>query len=271
MDFSAATFFNEITLKTTFFVVVETFLGFVFICSLKFKTFKQASRGARRFWRRQNGAGYSLSFVMILPMYVFLIAFTFEATFTLIAKIGTVHMSLMAARAAVVHLAVERPYDRPADFIPDIARQKARKAAVVAATSTVAGGFDPAVKKNAPSSDAKEYLQAYRDYVALSGIDANVSESYVLKRYASAEKRTRVELTLTNSNASASNEPWTQNLTATVTYDMPFRLPFVGRCLGGKTKDGAVVRTITSRTTLGVECPQNDQGFLGAALPWKKD
>jgi len=271
MDFSSASFQNEIALKTTLLIVVEAFLAIVFVCSLKYKTFKQAIRGIRLFGRSQTGAGYSVSFILILPLYVFLIVFTLEATLLLIAKIGTIHMSLAAARAAVVHLAAERPSDRPVGFIPDVARKKARKAAIITATSTFAGGFDPAVKKSAPSSDAQDYLRAYQDYVSLLGVASPVKDSYILKRHASAEKRTNVELTLNPSKTSASNQPWKQSLTATVVYDAPFRFPLVGRCLGGKTKDGAVVKSITSRTTLGVECPQNNSGYLGAALPWSDD
>jgi len=271
MDLSLVSFQNEITIKTTLFFVVEAFLGVVFLSSLKFRTLKQVISGLRRFGRRQEGAGYSTSFIIILPIYVFIIAFTFEFMSTLLAKTGTVHMSLMAARAAIVHLAVERPSDRPTDFIPKIAQEKARKAAVIAATSTVAGGFDPAVKKSASSKEAREYLQAYRDYVALAGIKSPVSEAYILKKYASAEKRTDVKLTLSRTNGSSPNEPWKQSLTATIIYDMPFRLPFIGRCIGGKSKDGAVVKTIISQTTLGVECPQNDSGYLGAALPWREN
>ncbi len=239
-------------------------LGSVFASTLFSGSATKRRERFRRFRRDESGAGYVLSFAMILPLYVLLICVVLETTFTILAKIGTVHSSFAAARAAIVRVAVSSAEDRPEGYIPDEAREQAKKAAATALVP-FASGRDPTAR---PSQDARTYLQAYKSFLAETSGDAPFKDDYILKRHACAEYRTSVELTLNDENDP--EKPWRKTITATVVYDAPYRLPYVGLLLGGKRKNGAVVAEISNSTTLPIETPQNENGTLDVEVPWQK-
>ncbi len=216
------------------------------------------------FHKDETGGAYGISFLIVLPFYVLFMCLVFEVTFTLAAKIGSIHAALAAVRTAVVHTAVNHPDDRNG-FITNLAEKEAKRAAILAIVP-YSSGKDAANQK--PSEDGVSYWEAYNDFLSVNGIKTHVRKEYVLARYASAEKRINVNLNLENEdNIDSTNEPWTQSLTATVTYDAPCRLPNVGKLIGGTKKDGAVVITMTTKATLILECPKNKLGFLGVPFP----
>lgn len=215
----------------------------------------------RRFHDDQSGAAYSLSFVLILPFYVIFLCIVMEMMFLMVAKIGTMHAALAAARVAVVRSTVSHPTERLSGFFPLLTEQEAGRAAVVALVP-YSSGLD--VYKT-PSSRGQTYLKGYKDFVKSSGIKTSVLDSYVLAKFASAEKRLKTTLKMDDSN---SKTPWKQSVTAKVEYDAPFRLPYIGRILGGTKKNGAIVRAVVSEAILEIECPQNSKGFLGVPVPW---
>jgi len=78
-----------------------------------------------------SGAAYSLSFIMVFPFLVLLIALIIETTFMLVTKIGTMHATFAAARTASVWTTRDANFKTSdSDFL--LAQAKAQQAAVMA-------------------------------------------------------------------------------------------------------------------------------------------
>ena len=242
-------------------------------CALFFRKHSGKRWSLSNFYGDESGAAYSLSFLMILPFYLLFLCIVLEVVFLLIGRMGTIHASLAAARAAVVHTTVAYPEERipsPDDplsgLIPYLARTKAQQAAVNALVP-FASGFDEGATD---ASGADDYLDAYNALIALDGGSSRVRQESIRARYASARKRVRINL-VTDSLLITTAKPWTRSVHVRVEYDAPFRLPYVGRLLGGEQKDGAVVKTCYAETTLQIECPQNRTGYTGVPIPSEID
>ena len=176
-----------------------------------------------------------------------------------------------AARAAAVLGAVEKPSDRNEnDVVSSFAKARAKRAAATALTPFSSGMDSRYNAKTKSSEEALAYLISYKSFLTLSNVKQKVRDDYVISRYVSADNRVKVDLTTTPfSESGGKTRPCDLYITATVTYDAPFRLPLVGRCLGGKYKDGEVVYTIKAATSLPYEAPRNSSGYLGLPTPWQ--
>ena len=63
----------------------------------------------RRLIRAEEGAAYTLSYVMVMPLYLLLICAVIETSLMLVAKIGTEYAAFAAARTAIVRYSAESP------------------------------------------------------------------------------------------------------------------------------------------------------------------
>jgi len=227
-------------------------------------------RGAvsvRRFHRNEAGAAYSLSFVMVLPFYVLLLAIIFETTFIFLAKMGTMYASHSAARSAAVHTTVNfLPERKEKGDIPPAAWDYAQNAAVQAMTPYTRGlfGDDDIVKDELPK--AKKYREAFREYLEMNGKkECKLLDSYIEKKYKYANQAVSVDLRL---DPKSGTKPWNQELEVTMKYESPALLPYVGRLLGAKKSvknPKLTVYILETKTSLANECPKNDTGSLGIA------
>lgn len=213
----------------------------------------------RNFHRDEGGAAYSLSFVMVLPFYVLLIAVILETTFIMIAKTGTLYAAYGAARSAVVFTTIETPDERESmGNVPYTAEEKASQAAVQAMLLFASGrlGTNSSVSED-EREKADAFLGAYKEYV--KGGSQRLKDGYITNKYVYASRNTTTTLEMVGTG-----ELWQNEIRAEVTYDAPFLLPYVGRLLGGvKNDDGQVVLPITSSAVLLNECPVNSTGHLG--------
>jgi len=206
--------------------------------------------------RGESGAAYSLSFAMVFPIYVLIIALILEATFMLVAKMGTMYAAFAAARSAIVWTTVEKPNDRVNDLT--LTSWGMAKKAAVQAMVPFASGMHPG-KGTSQSTAANAYLKAYKDYTEGKG---GLRDDYIINKYNYADQAVSVLL-----KSVGSGKIWEKDIEATVTYQAPFLLPYVGRLLGGevKTINGVkvVCLPIQSKAALLTECPMNAAGSLG--------
>jgi hypothetical protein len=204
-----------------------------------------AGRGAADLIRGEEGAAYTLSYVMTLPIYLFLVCLIVESGLVTVVKIGTVHAAHAAARSAIVW--------GPAS--PERAREKATRAAVHAMVP-FAGSEDVGTTLTAGSSvyRASRYYAAYRSHTRKGPAPA----SYLMAKYRTAELATRVELRRDDSRPGGTLE-------ATVTYEMPLHVPGIARLLGSPASwgKGLYSRRITSSAALPYEAPRNADEALG--------
>jgi hypothetical protein len=191
----------------------------------------------RRFARSEDGAAYTLSYVMVVPVYALLICLIIESCLMMTAKLGTVYAAYAAARSASVWSA-HTTWDK--------AKKRAEKAAFTAMTPFASGtqqsqtGLPPI-----PSLDSGAYIGAYHLFAKKA-----VSDRYLLAKYDYATRHVRVRI-------DGPPATWNADITAKVTYDFPFNVPGIGMLLG-RREQGRYYFSLTSQATVPNEGPQNE-------------
>jgi hypothetical protein len=171
-----------------------------------------------RLWREEDGAAYSLAYALTLPFYVMFVCVVLETTAILIVKIGTVQAAYAAARSHIAYGSL---------VPPDVAREKARRAAVQAMVPFASGSWQHAdgTPSNSALTGANHYKQAINKY------DSNLpAKDWLLERkYFYADKATSID----EIRKDKINEP-NGLVEVTILYKVPIFVPGVGRILGGR-------------------------------------
>jgi len=200
--------------------------------------------GLCRFGRDEEGAAYTLSFVMVIPIFALLICLIIEAALIMTAKLGTVYAAFAAARTASVwssHTTWEKTMEK--------SKRAAIKTMVPFASGTQ-GLISNLPTDKETAADGLAYWTAYQAYAAKPE-----SNKYVLAKYAYATRN--VKLTIEGPPAK-SDTP----ITAKVTYQFPFNIPIIARILGDKGPDGYFFN-ISSTATIPNEGPRDDRKTIG--------
>lgn len=198
----------------------------------------------RRVARDEEGAAYTLSFVMVMPIVALLMCLIIEAALILTAKLGTVYAAFAAARSASVWSSATS-WEKT--------QQKARLAAVksmvpfASGTQSVISSI-PTDLSGAPNPLA--FWGAYRGYA-----NDPVAEKYLLAKYAYALANVSVQL---NGPPATSSAP----IQAKVTYRFPFNIPLIGRILGERGATGYYF-PISSEVLIPSEGPRDDRKTIG--------
>lgn len=186
-----------------------------------------------RIVREEEGAAYTISYVMVIPCYALLICILIETAALFPAKIGTVYSAFAAARTAVVWSSASDWKNAEAKAIA-----AGRRAFVPFASATQ--GFD----RESISGDSALYVLAQESFA-----EVPVKEQYVLSKFQYAQRAVTVNI----------SEPrkWDDEITATVSYEFPFDVPGVSRIFGQKRDDGSYYFPIHSSVSLTNQAPQN--------------
>lgn len=192
----------------------------------------------RRVFREEDGATYTLSYVMLLPFLILLIATVVETSLMLIAKTGTVYAAYAGARTAAVRYSSESKND---------ALRHTERAARRAFVPFASGVAD---ERRASGAPADQYLRAYKEQV-----NKQAAEPYLRAKYAYSHRNVMVRV----------KEPvkFDDDVTVTVRYRYTFLLPGIGRILNDGERNGKFIAWITTKASLQAESPQNDEQRLG--------
>jgi Flp pilus assembly protein TadG len=200
--------------------------------------------GLRRFSREEDGAAYTLSFVMVMPIYALLMCLIVEAALMLTAKLGTVYAAFAAARSASVWSSATTWHK---------AQKKAQLAAVksmvpfASGTQSIVSSI-PTNLDGAPNPLA--FWGAYQAYAK-----DPVAEKYLLAKYAYALANVKVTI---DGPPAKSADP----IKVKVTYRFPFNVPGIGRILG-EAGPGGYYFPIASEVTIPNEGPRDDRKTIG--------
>ncbi len=123
----------------------------------------------------EDGAAYTLSYVMVIPTYALLLCMIIESVLMLVAKLGTEYSAFAAARTASVWSSATT-WEK--------AMEKAKAAATKSMTPFASGTHGGLTK--AVSVDALAYVAAYEAYGKHS-----ISEKYLLSKYGYARSTSR--------------------------------------------------------------------------------
>lgn len=173
----------------------------------------------------EGGAAYTLAYVLTVPIYILAINLIVQGTLILLVKMGTVYSAYAAARSAIVWVSTA----------PDRAQEKARLAAVHALVP-----FADSQRRRDTSGgpDCEEFLSAYRKYAQ----QTHVQDAYLRAKYNFAAR------TVVLRPLAVDTSRHNGDVTATVVYEMPLRVPVVNRLLGTSSPHGpvcAIESTIT--------------------------
>ena len=264
-------------------------IGVLLILLIRYRSLLSGNRFFIPFRKRmatfhsdQDGASYSLAFLITLPFILGLIVLIIETSFLLVAKFGTMHAAYMSARSAIVWTTSDHK-DVPVtngntyfDNFPK-ARSKAEEAAIRAMVPFSSGLAAKKLKyTDAQQKNAANYLQMYRDFTLASEADLRsykwkhkirIRPDYVRNKFLYASRATQVKL---SGQSEISNpEPWQLGLEARVTYEYPYsiaKIPFFGLFVGERTSDGRYVYKVQSTVMFPNECPKNPTAKLGITL-----
>lgn len=202
------------------------------------------SAAVRRFLRDEEGAAYSLSFVMVIPIYALLMCLIIEGALIMTAKIGTTYSAYAAARTASVwssHTSWEKAMEKSKyaalkTMVPFASGTQGLASSIPTDSQTVSRGLD--------------YWIAYKAFAA----DPE-SDKYVAAKFGYASRNVTVTI---EGPPKKSDSP----ITAKVTYRFPFNIPGIARILGDKGPDGYYFN-ISSTATLPNEGPRDDRKTIG--------
>jgi hypothetical protein len=197
-----------------------------------------------RLARDEDGAAYTLSYVMVVPFYALLMCLIVETALMLTAKLGTVYAGYAAARSATVW-ASATTWDK--------AQEKAKFAALKTMTPFSSG--TQSLIDTIPDVDSipggAMYLPAYEKFAK-----DPVSLKYIGSKFGYASRHLTVEI----EGPPAKSDT---DITVKITYDFPFNVPGIGRLIGHWKPPGGYYYSIVSVVTLPNEGPRDDRKTIG--------
>lgn len=219
---------------------------------------KMLASGLRR-WRRprwkqlahgEEGVSYTLSYVLVFPFFFLFVCVVFEATWLLVAKIGTMYAAHAGARSAVVWASAKPE---------NLRTSRINQSVWTTMTPFVTGDPNWLKVPSEAFGQSAEYILAYDLYVRGSNDpNAKPAAKTLLNRYLTAASRT----TWQPSVDQLAKVPSGGDLTFTVTYRAPLHIPGAARVLnrkGGPRNEYLV----TSTAKLPNEAPASADGTLG--------
>jgi Flp pilus assembly protein TadG len=191
--------------------------------------------------RGEEGVSYTLSYVLVLPLYLLFVCVVFEASWLLMGKIGTLYAAHAGARSQVVWASAQ-----PSNLATTRTNQSVWSAMAPFVSAEPRWRFVPLEA----TLQAAEYTAAYRSNLTPNHPNANVPDSTLGARYLWAASRTSWQAQF--------DTPRKGDVTVTVTYDAPLHIPGAARIFSSGRDF-----TIRSSATLPSEAPVSADGTLG--------
>ncbi|HZV06361.1 MAG TPA: hypothetical protein VE999_14875 [Gemmataceae bacterium] len=197
--------------------------------------------------RGEEGVSYSLSYILVLPVYLLFVCLVFESTWLLLAKVGTLYAAHAGARSAVVWSSAQPT---------NLRTTRINQSVWSAMTPFVTGTPSWQGLSGDAFGQATDYATAYNLYSPASG-DPNAQPGFgtMMNRYFAAASRTSWQMQVDTSRPDG-------DLTVTVTYRAPLHIPGAARILNPNGQPPNEY-SITSSATLPNEAPASANGTLG--------
>jgi hypothetical protein len=200
---------------------------------------------------REEGASYTISFLIALPLYTLLIAAIIEATLLLVVRNHVTYAAYAAARQASIVLATD---DLSAESQLGWIHLAAINAMWPVASGREAHASESGGTFKFNHQIAPEWLRAYRKYGG-----GSADEQWLARKVDYAMRATRIRVERFSSGLDA-------EVAVTVEYEMPFHASAAGRWFGEPARfaDGAFfTRRITATARFPLETPRNSDQSLG--------
>lgn len=205
-------------------------------------------QAAKRLARSEDGAAYTLAYVMVVPIYAWLICLIAESVMMMTAKLGTQYAAFAGARAASVWASstdwtkAQEHIQRAATiaFVPFASGTQALSPLDVSKAATILG-----------NRRAVLFQTAYKEFSSDSA-----SLKYMSKKFLQSHLALQVSV-------KGPPAAWNSDLEVKVVYRYPFQVPGIGRLLGKRGPDNRFYYPLTTTAILPNEGPQNTKQTLG--------
>lgn len=191
--------------------------------------------------REEDGAAYSLAYIMTFPIYVMFVCLVVETTLILIVKIGTVYGAYACARSYVVFHSLDS----------GLAQDRFHQAAVMAMAP-----FGSSNKRHLDGNSSGTAANRANDYVA--GAQAffqnqPINLARIRNKYLYANQATAVTAIKTGNQPQGVVE-------ITLRYQTPLHVPGVTRFLGKRSPRGGgyYIIEMETKASLPDEAPNNE-------------
>lgn len=225
-----------------------------------------AARGFRRpslaeLARDEAGVSYSMSYVLVVPVYLFFLCMVFNASMILLAKVGTLYAAHAGARSAVVWQTAKPESVRQARIDQSVFTAMAPFVSASLRDAVTAGR----IPSLATERQGEELYEAYTAYAAAGRNQPGLlrrpyprqqaTRGYILRKYNNAALRTTYTIDGDPNNPGGP-------CTVTVTYRSPIYFPGLNRFL---TRTGGWPYTIEVKSvaTIPNEAPATADHTLG--------
>jgi hypothetical protein len=199
----------------------------------------------------EEGASYTLSYVITIPIYFLLVCVVLESTLILYAKLGTMYAAYAGARSTIVWQSAK----------PESLRQERPRQAVFTALAPFASASPQHTATQGPTPpDAARHVAEFVTAFQMHARD-NTSAATLSRKYLSAAARTRIDVDVDDSRTDG-------DVRVTITYRAPLYIPGAGRLLA-PNRSWPYEYPITSKAVLPNEVPVSANKTLG--IDYKSD
>lgn len=212
----------------------------------------------RRLHRSEQGAAYTVSVAMTLPLFSMLIALFVEGTMLAIGQLGVSYAAFSGARSASVWYGADVPVD--------VSARQVRRAVLNNAVAFVSG--DPRWDVRSQSSDAVSDAEVLAQQFAEWSEDPWSMRDKVAAKRRHAAASVKVEDSIYDSLSANPRTSVPSEASVKVTYACPIVVAFVGPILGEPVEGPggpSYARTLTATATFEVERPAHESN--GAKTP----
>ena len=210
-------------------------------------------------WRRprwvelahgEEGLSYTLSYVLVFPIYFLFVCVVFEASWLLVAKVGTMYAAHAGARSQVVWSSAQTEQK-------GLAIKRTNQAVWTAMTPFITGDPRWISVPGQALLQSVEYVAAYKAHFSSGDPYADAPNETLGARYHCAASRTTWDVQVDPDPAHPNGD-----VTVTVTYLAPLHIPGAARVLNAGSGTLNEYR-IVSTATLPNEAPANRSRTLG--------
>lgn len=206
--------------------------------------------------RDESGSAYTVSFIMVMPIYVLFICVVIETQSILTAKVGTVYAAFATARSFSV-------WDSAAsDADPRAAQRKAELAGAHAMVPFASGMREyhrPSRLNGTEQRKLAQFNAAYKDYLRTIG-KRRAYRTYLESKYRYCVKHLETRI---RTDQPKDRPEWDQDIYVTTRYEYPFILPAAAWVFGKKQANGRYSYKIETTVRLPSEIPRNPQRSIG--------
>ncbi|MEZ6120140.1 MAG: hypothetical protein R3C28_26710 [Pirellulaceae bacterium] len=229
-----------------------------------------------RFHRDETGVAYTVSLILLLPLFILMVVIFNELTLLFEAKQSVSYASFAAARTAAVVMNadfIDEVDGSPSDEAQEAINEPLRLGRVHHAAVNALAPFASGSQKHLPQKAMNRFeYPSEAPHAWSEGFNSLAPRpwdtKYLARKWTYAARCSRIRVDAFDPKTGdvlgqrqRKNSP-NVYLRVTVEYEYPFHTPGAGRIFGVKTESGKYTRSIQATTEIPLECIKSADGSL---------